>query len=163
MPIYEFYCDSCNVVFNFFSSRINTTAQPDCPLCGKAKLPRQISKFATVRSGLSAEDAALEGMDETKMEQAFETLIREAGSVDETDPRQMASLMRKFSEKTGLNLGDAMEEAISRMEAGEDPQQVEQDMGDVLTGENFNLESLQKKMRSDRLKPVQDEKLYRLL
>jgi len=104
----------------------------------------------------------LAGLDETKMEQAFETLIHEAGSVDESDPRQMASLMRKFSEKTGLNIGDAMEEAITRMEAGEDPQQVEQDMGDVLSGEDFNLDLLKKKMRGARLEPIQDEKLYKL-
>jgi len=162
MPIYEFYCDSCNVIFNFFSSRINTTAQPDCPKCGKKKISRQISKFATIRSDRSEDDDALAGLDETKMEQAFESLMREAGSVNEDDPRQMASLMRKFSEKTGLNLGDAMEEAISRMEAGEDPEQVEQEMGDVLSGDDFSLEALQKKARSGRLKPIQDEKLYTL-
>ncbi|XCN71926.1 MAG: FmdB family zinc ribbon protein [Candidatus Electrothrix aestuarii] len=35
MPIYEFYCQDCNTIFNFFSSRINTEKRPDCPKCGK--------------------------------------------------------------------------------------------------------------------------------
>ena len=162
MPIYEFYCDSCNVIFNFFSSRINTTSLPDCPRCGREKISRQISKFAVLRSGDKAEEDSLAGLDETKMERAFESLMKEADSINEEDPRQMASLMRKFSDRTGLNLGDAMEEAISRMEAGEDPDQIEREMGDLLGDDNLSLEALQKKVRSGRPKPVQDEKLYRL-
>lgn len=31
----------------------------------------------------------------------------------------MANLMRKFADKTGMRLGGSMEEAIARMEAGE--------------------------------------------
>lgn len=162
MPIYEFYCDSCNVIFNFFSSRINTTAQPDCPKCGKEKISRQLSKFATIRAGGKDEADLLAGLDETRMEQAFESLMKEAETMNEDDPRQMASLMRKFSSQTGLNLGDAMEEAISRMEAGEDPDQIEQEMGDVLGDDDFSLETLRKKAGPGRHRPVQDEKLYRL-
>ena len=162
MPIYEFYCDSCNVIFNFLSSRINTSSLPDCPRCGKEKISRQISKFAVLRSGDKTEDDSLAGLDETKMEKAFESLMKEAESINEEDPRQMASLMRKFSDRTGLNLGGAMEEAISRMEAGEDPDKIEQEMGDMLGDDTLSLEALQKKARSGRPKPVQDEKLYRL-
>lgn len=162
MPIYEFYCESCNVIFNFFSSRINTAAQPDCPKCGREKMSRQISKFATLRSSGKDEDGMLSGLDEAKMEKAFASLMQEADSVNEDDPRQMASLMRKFSQQTGLNLGEAMDEAISRMEAGEDPDQIEQEMGELLGDDDFSLDALQKKVRSGRVQPVQDEKLYKL-
>lgn len=161
MPIYEFYCDDCNMIFNFFSSRINTETQPDCPKCGKVRLERQISKFATIRSGAQEEDP-LAGLDETKMERAFESLMKEAEGMNEDDPRQMASLMRKFTDQTGLNLGDAMEEAISRMEAGEDPDQVEKEMGDLLGDDDFSIESLKKKAAGSKPKPIQDEKLYTL-
>ncbi len=162
MPIYEFYCDSCNVIFNFFSSRIDTTSSPDCPKCGRLKLSRQISKFAIVRSGDHEADNDFAGLDEAKMEQAFESLMKDAEGINEDDPRQMASLMRKFTSQTGLNLGDAMEEAMSRMEAGEDPDQIEQEMGDLLGDDDFSIEALRKKVKSDRPKPVQDEKLYKL-
>lgn len=160
MPIYEFYCDSCNVIFNFFSSRIDTSTRPDCPRCGKKELARQVSKFATLGSSGSEEDEVLAGLDETKMESAFESLMREAEGINEEDPRQMASLMRKFTSQTGLNLGDAMEEAISRMEAGEDPEHIEQEMGDMLGEDDFSLESLKKKVRSTTRQPIKDEKLY---
>ena len=93
------------------------------------------------------------------MEQAFETLMREAEGINEDDPRQMASLMRKFTSQTGLNLGDAMEEAISRMEAGEDPDQIEKEMGEVLGEDDFSLEVLKKKARPTTSQPIKDDKL----
>ena len=57
MPIYEFYCDQCNVVFNFLSSKVNTTKKPDCPRCGKPELTKKISTFATI--GRAKEDPDL--------------------------------------------------------------------------------------------------------
>jgi len=56
-------------------------------------------------------------------------------SSDENDPKQAANLMRKLTEMTGLNLSPRMEEALRRMEAGEDPDQIEQEMGDLLEDE----------------------------
>lgn len=162
MPIYEFYCDDCNVIFNFLSSTINTSSSPDCPQCGKAKLPRQISRFATVRSkGLDENDPYV-ALDESKMEKAFESIMKEAGSVNEEDPRQLASLMRKFTDTTGLNLGDAMNEAMSRMEAGEDPEVIEQEMGDILEDDDLSLEAVKRKFKTAKAATVQDEKLYKL-
>jgi len=35
MPIYEFYCEDCNTLFNFFSRTVNTDKQPPCPRCRK--------------------------------------------------------------------------------------------------------------------------------
>ena len=28
IPIYEFYCDDCNIIFNFLSSSVNTSTNP---------------------------------------------------------------------------------------------------------------------------------------
>ncbi len=162
MPIYEFYCDRCNVIFNFFSSRVNTAKKPDCPRCGKSELARRISNFATI--GKAKEDMGdqLAGLDEAKMERAFESLMREAEHANEADPKQMASLMRKFTSQTGINLGGSMEEALSRMEAGEDPEQVESEMGDLLNEENLSIELIKKKALRENRRPVHDEKLYEL-
>ena len=162
MPIYEFYCESCNVIFNFLSSRVDTAKRPACPRCGRPELDRQLSRFSTPRKSGEGADQALEGLDESRMEQAFESLMREADGISEDDPRQMAGLMRRFTDQTGLNLGDAMEEAISRMEAGEDPEQIEREMGDVLGEDDFSFDSLKGKVSAIRSKPVHDEKLYRL-
>jgi putative FmdB family regulatory protein len=163
MPIYEFYCDHCNVIFNFFSGRVDTITVPACPQCGKAKLDRRISTFATIGKAKEDSDDMYSGLDESKIEQAIQTLMRDAEGVNEQDPKQMAALMRKFSDKTGISLGDSMEEAIARMEAGEDTEQVEREMGDLLGGEeDFNLDAFNKKVAAGRKMPVHDEKLYDL-
>ncbi|MGB3212712.1 MAG: zinc ribbon domain-containing protein [Desulforhopalus sp.] len=162
MPIYEYYCDQCNVIFNFYSARVNTSKIPDCPKCGKKQLSKQISTFATIGRAKGEGDDLLSGLDESKMEHAFESLMREAEQINEDDPKQMASLMRKFTSQTGIHLGDSMEEAISRMEAGEDPELVEKDMGDTLNEEDFSLESMKQKALQLRNVPRHDEKLYDL-
>lgn len=164
MPIYEFFCPDCNTVFNFFSRRVNTEKQPDCPKCGREKIQRQLSTFATIGKGKENEDGApLAGFDETKMEKAFAGLLREAGNINENDPRQMAGLMRTFSEKTGISLGDKMEEALSRLETGEDPDRIEQEMGELLDSDTgFKLEEMKKKALSAPRPPVRDDRLYEL-
>lgn len=162
MPIYEYYCDRCNVIFNFYSSRVNTTKIPACPKCDKKELTKQISTFATIGKAREESDDQFAGLDESKMEHAFESLMREAEHINEDDPKQMASLMRKFTSKTGLHLGDSMEEALSRMEAGEDPEQVEKEMGDMLNEEDFSLESMKKKIARQGNPPMHDEELYDL-
>ena len=162
MPIYEFYCDQCNVIFNFLSSRVNTSKIPDCPRCGKSEMSKQISTFATIGKAKDESEDPFAGFDESKMENAFESLMKEAGNVNEDDPRQMASLMRKFTSQTGMQLGDSMEEALSRMESGEDPEQVEKEMGELISEDDFSLDSMKKKVMKRVKKPVYDEKLYEL-
>jgi len=162
MPIYEFYCDQCNVIFNFLSSRVNTSKIPDCPRCGKPEMSKQISAFATIGKAKEEKDNPFAGFDESKMEHAFESLMKEAGNVNEDDPRQMASLMRKFTSQTGMQLGDSMEEALSRMESGEDPEQVEREMGDQISEDDFSLDVMKQKVMKRANKPVHDEKLYEL-
>ena len=164
MPIYEFFCPDCNMIFNFFSSRINTDKRPDCPKCSRKELSKQMSTFATIGKAKEENgDDPLAGLDESKMEQAFESLMRDAEGINEDDPRQMANLMRKFSDKTGISLGDQMEEALSRMESGEDPDQIEQEMGDLLDSDDaFSLNMIKKKVRNRPRPPLHDETLYEL-
>lgn len=123
-----------------------------------------MSSFAVIGKAKEEDaDDPLAGLDESKMEQAFEGLMREAEGINEEDPRQMANLMRKFSDKTGISMGEPMEEALSRMEAGEDPDQVEREMGDLLDSDDaFSLDGLKKKLRSGSKPPTHDETLYQL-
>ena len=100
MPIYEFYCSDCHVVFNFFVRRVNTTKQPACPRCARPKLERKISRFAVSRGrtekspdaepGGGGMDDLPPGFDESKFEQAMEQLATEADGLDDEDPRQAA-------------------------------------------------------------------------
>jgi len=163
MPIYEFFCRDCNTIFNFYSRRINTEKIPGCPRCGR-KLKKLLSSFATVGKADEPGDESLPpGFDEGKMERTLEDLAREAEQMNEEDPRAMARLMRKFSDKTGLVLNENMEKALSRLEAGEDPDQIEQEMGDVF-GDDDNLPfEFKKSLKAAGSKPpAHDETLYEM-
>lgn len=163
MPIYEFYCDDCNTIFNFFSKTINTTKRPKCPQCRTKTLSRQMSAFAI--AGKAKEDSDMDDLpiDESKMEQAMQMLAGEAESISEDDPRQAANLMRKLTQMTGLELGAGMEEALQRMEGGEDPEQIEAEMGDILENEDpFQLSSKKGRGVSKRPAPKKDDTLYDL-
>jgi hypothetical protein len=134
MPIYEFYCRRCNTIYSFFSKTINTDKVPNCP----------------------------PPIDEAKMEKAVAMLAGEADKINEDDPRQAAILMRKLSDATGMNLGPGMEEALSRMERGEDPEKIEAEMGDILEGEEPFIFGEKRKKGVSKPRPRIDETLYDL-
>ncbi|MFW8601050.1 zinc ribbon domain-containing protein [Desulfobacterota bacterium M19] len=162
MPIYEFFCADCNIIFNFFSARVNNSKTPPCPKCSRA-LCRQMSTFATIGRAREPDEAGLPDIDENQMERVLDSLTREAGNINEDDPRQMAVVMRKFTEQTGLSLSDGMEEALARMEAGEDPEKIEAEMGDILEDEDPLSMFAKKTGRAVRLiAPQRDETLYEL-
>jgi putative FmdB family regulatory protein len=167
MPVYEFYCSDCHAIFNFLSRQVNTEKRPACPRCGQPQLDRQVSRFAISRNRPEPNaDGLPAGMDETKMEQAMMALAGEMEGADDNDPKVMARFMRKFTEMTGMNLGDEAREAMRRLEAGEDPEQIEAEMGDLF-GEGDSIDGLFGKEKMARLKkrleaPEHDETLYTL-
>jgi len=163
MPIYEFYCRDCHTIFNFFSRSVDTKTTPPCPKC-QTKLSRQVSRFAITGKAKESNDMDDMPIDESKMEQAMNMLAREAESINEDDPKQAANLMRKLSDMTGLKLGPGMDEALQRMEKGEDPEQLEAEMGDLLENEDPFILPQKKAGKPDikLQKPFKDETLYDL-
>jgi hypothetical protein len=152
------------MIFNFFARSVNTTAVPTCPKCRKNPLTRQISMFAVTGRAKESSDSEDLPIDESRMEKAMQVLASEAESISEDNPRQAALLMRKLSQMTGLQLGPGMQEALSRLEQGEDPEQIEAQMGDLLEGEDpFLLPEKRVLGRAERAcAPRHDETLYEL-
>jgi putative FmdB family regulatory protein len=167
MPLYEFYCRKCNTVYNFFSRTADTKKVPHCPTCKTVKLKRQMSLFATVTGKKDSGDIGESDMppiDEAKMEKAMSMFAQEADKVNEDDPRQAARLMRKLADVAGIGMGKGVEEALSRMEKGDDPEIIEHEMEHILSEEEpFILESKAgRKNRRDNGKPRVDDTLYEL-
>jgi putative FmdB family regulatory protein len=162
MPIYEFYCARCNTIYNFFSQAVNTSKIPVCPKCKNVRLTRQMSVFAKISGGEKAEDDhPFAGMDEKKMEKELVKFASLAEKVKDDDPRTAAQLMRKFTEMTGMKLGDNFQEALQRIESGEDPEKIEDEMGDILTQEGA-LSEKQAMKTAAKSKPKIDDTLYEL-
>ena len=139
MPVYEFLCPSCNTVFSFHSFKVATDRVPSCPKCGSDDLERVPSRFGVGTAGKSAnsdlgggDDG---GLDDPRMEREMMRLASELEGMDENDPRQMAAAVRRMTEIAGEPVTPAMEEMIRRLEAGEDPEKVEEELGDALEDE----------------------------
>jgi putative FmdB family regulatory protein len=139
VPIYEYLCPTCNRVYSFLARSASAAQrQPSCPRCGGQDLRKQFSNFAFVRGrdGRTADPEAGSGseLDDQRTERAMMKLMRDAESMDENDPRQLGRLMRRMADLSGEGLDPEMEEAVRRLEAGEDPERIEDDLGDALDG-----------------------------
>lgn len=139
MPIYEFACPKCRVIFNFLSKRIQPEGLPKCPRCGNKKLVKQLSRFAMTRglkesaAGAPGEDAeGTPDMDDPRVMRAMSELERDMEHMDENNPRHLAHMMKKMKEVMPPGtLPEEIDVAIKRLEAGEDPEKIEEDMGDL--------------------------------
>ena len=106
MPIYEFACPKCRVIFNFLSKRLNPEGTPSCPKCGHRELKKQMSSFAMIsgennsdsEEAPSGESPDFSGFDESKMMRAMGEIERDMGHMDENNPKHMAMMMRKMQE-----------------------------------------------------------------
>ena len=163
MPIYEFFCKKCNTVYKYYSRMIDTETVPRCPVCKRVKLERIFSSFATV-GGKTGEGrgAAVPDMDESKLEKVMAMLEKESGAIDQDDPKQAADLMRKLTDASGISLGPGMEEALARMESGEDPDKIEEEMGGLLEKESLEFGTKKRGRKKQGSKPALDDKLYEL-
>jgi putative FmdB family regulatory protein len=163
MPIYEFYCSQCHTVYNFFSRTANTDKVPRCPKGHDILLERRMSVFATI-SGKEKDKAAddpFAALDEKKVERELAKLAGEAEKIKDDDPRAAAEMMRKFSAMTGMKLGDGLQEALKRLEKGEDPEKIEEEMGDILAEEEI-IGGKRSEKKASRGKVKVDKGLYEL-
>jgi hypothetical protein len=163
---------------SFLSRAVDTRKTPACPHCGRADLARRVSAFAISKGRKDEpkpEAAAGPDVDEGRLEKAMESLAGELDSLDENDPKQGAQLMRRLFSATGMPVASGMEEALRRMEAGEDPEKIEEEMGDVLEQDPFggllggeggeaDLDSGKKRLGRLRrmLPPTHDTELYEM-
>ena len=162
MPIYEFYCAKCHTIYNFFSKSVDTSKVPSCPRCPNAKLIRQMSVFATISGSEKTEDDhPFTGLDQKKVEREIAKFAAAAEKITDDDPRKAAQLMRKFTEITGMKTGENFQDALQRIEKGEEPEKVEAEMGDALMQEDsfVNKQSIKTTAKG---RPNVDETLYEL-
>jgi len=141
MPIYEFACPKCRRIFSFLSKRVNPGRLPVCPKCGNKKLSKQVSRFAmsrklkepSAKSETEAGGPPMPNFDEPRMVRAMAEMERDLEHLDENNPKHMAHMMKKMKDLMPPgSVPKELDAAIKRLEAGEDPEKIEADLGDVL-------------------------------
>ncbi len=141
MPIYEFACAKCRRIYSFLSKRVNPDRLPVCPQCGNKKMSKQVSRFAMSKrlkesaSQPEGEDGGppMPDFDDPRVARAMAEMERDLEHLDENNPRHMARMMKKMKDLMPPgSMPKEMDVAIKRLEAGEDPEKIEADMGDLL-------------------------------
>lgn len=141
MPIFEFLCPACNRIYSFLSLSPSPAREPSCPKCGATGLTRVPSAFAVTASKKSAGEPrpdAAGGGDDAAMQRLEQEAMRMVGELDEKDaedPRVMARMMRRLAEASGEAVTPTMAEMFRRMESGEDPEALEEELGPRLEEE----------------------------
>ncbi len=142
MPIYEYLCPACNRVFSFLVKVPGANRKPSCPKCGERSMKKMFSRFAV--TGATRKSSSVDGgqtafgndadvhdpSTDPGVEREIMELLDAADGMDESDPRQLGRLMRRMSELTGEELDPETEEAVRRLEAGEDPEKIEAELDD---------------------------------
>ena len=160
MPIYEFFCPDCNTIFNFYSPTVNTRKIPLCPQCRHRELERLLSTFATVSAKKKTGENEDIPLDEAKMMEAAQLMENEMKNAKEDDPKHMVSILRKLSKTLGVKMNDRVEEAMFKVEAGEDPEEVVSEIVEELSPESFFEQKKPTGKQSEKIR--YDETLYEL-
>lgn len=145
MPIFEFACPKCRRIYSFLSRRIQPEKTPSCPKCGAKNLIKEISRFALLKGATEPTvtepqvggevEEGMPDLDDPRVARVMGELERDMDQLDENNPKHMGHMLRKMKEMFPPNaMPKEMEIAIKRLEAGEDPDKIEEDMGDVLDG-----------------------------
>lgn len=121
MPSYEYVCLNCKKKFSIFLryEEYGKTLVV-CPNCESKKVQRKISRVRIAHSASSR----LEDLSDPQNLDAMED-----------DPRALGRMMREMSAETGEDLGPEFDEVVSRLEKGQHPEQIEQDLPDLMGDE----------------------------
>lgn len=139
MPIYEYRCAGCkrrvSIFFQSFTAADRRVAagEVECPLCGSKDLSRMISRVNMVRGGSAFDSESFGDFDD---DGGGDTGGMFDG-MDGEDPRSIARWARQMKEQLGedADLGPEFDRALARIESGEDPDKVMEDLDPEAMGE----------------------------
>ena len=110
MPIYEYVCDECRKPFSLFLSYAEyDAAVVKCPSCGSGEVRRKIRPIRVA----VGEKARLQQLSE------------EAAGNDSS--QMLGKVMRTIQQQSGRELPPDTNEALSRLEKGESPAEIDKD------------------------------------
>lgn len=125
MPAYDYRCLDCRKRFDKYMTYAEYGKIPVvCPHCGSTHVNRRINRIRVLRSDDNrlenlADPSDLEGLDQ--------------------DPKALGKMMRQMSGEIGEEMPEEFDEVVSRLEAGQSPEDIERDLPDLAQGGPDNL------------------------
>jgi putative FmdB family regulatory protein len=117
MPNYEYRCIDCKYIFEIFLSYQEYGSQTvNCPKCESSQLKRIIKPVRVARS----EEDRLESLADPE----------QLAGLDD-NPHALGKMMRRMSRELGEDMGPEFDEVVDRLEKGQSPEDIENDLPDL--------------------------------
>lgn len=118
MPTYDFVCNHCAQRFDVFLTFAEYGKKPvACPHCQSKNVRRRMTKVRISKSDSSRMDSLADDFP------GLENL--------DDDPQAMGKMMRKMGREMGEDLPPEFNEVVDRLEKGQSPEQIEQEIPDL--------------------------------
>ena len=118
MPTYDFICNDCAQRFDVFLTFSEYGKKPvACPHCQSKNVRRRMTKVRISKSDSSRMDSLADDFP------GLENL--------DDDPQAMGKMMRKMGREMGEDLPPEFNEVVDRLEKGQSPEQIEQEIPDL--------------------------------
>ena len=118
MPTYDFLCNDCAQRFDVFLTFAEYGKKPvACPHCQSKNVRRRMTKVRISKSDSSRMDSLADDFP------GLENL--------DDDPQAMGRVMRKMGREMGEDLPPEFNEVVDRLEKGQNPEQIEQEIPDL--------------------------------
>jgi putative FmdB family regulatory protein len=123
VPTYSYRCRDCRKRFEVFLTYAEyEQAQVHCTHCNSDAVERRITRVRIAKS----EESRLDNIADPSQLAGLEN-----------DPRELGRVMRRMSAEMGSEFGDVgpeFEEVVDRLEAGQDPEAIEQALPELGLG-----------------------------
>jgi len=120
MPTYQYICHDCKKRFEVYLTYAEyDQAEMTCPNCRSFDVRRRIGRIRIART----EESRLENLMDTENLEGIEE-----------DPIALGRLMRKMGNELGEEMGPEFDEVVSRLEKGQDPEEIERELPDLGAG-----------------------------
>jgi putative FmdB family regulatory protein len=121
MPLYDYLCLDCKTRFDLFMTYAEYgTRTVLCPSCGSKSTRRRLPRVRVAKS----DDARAEALTGDLSDPSALAGL-------ENDPQALGRMMRKMGRELGEEMPPEFDEVVDRLEKGQSPDEIEQDLPDL--------------------------------
>lgn len=125
MPLYDYRCLDCHRSFEVYISYAEYgTRRVQCPHCQSANIRRRLPRVRLARSEEDRIESLADDFSDPNLAEGLEE-----------DPRTLGRWMRRMSQELGEEMPPEFDEVVDRLEKGQRPEEIEQEMPELAGGE----------------------------
>ncbi len=131
MPLYDYRCLDCHRSFEIYISYAEYgTRRVQCPHCQSDNIRRRLPRVRLAKSEEERIESLADDFSDPNLVEGLEE-----------DPRTLGRWMRRMSQELGEEMPPEFDEVVDRLEKGQRPEEIEQEMPELASGETAESSS----------------------